>query len=299
VATFVIVCATALLAAACAAQEAVPIVTTRDVVYGKVGERELRLDIDQPRTPGAKMPVVVYIHGGAFRGGTHHGDQNRRFAAQGYFCVSIEYRLSGEAKWPAQIHDCKAAIRWLRANAERYRLDSERIGVWGHSAGGHLAALLGTSGDQADLEGASGNPGHSSRVSCVVDCFGPTNFLAMIGEPGMDHAGPDSPESQLLGKPLRQVPELVHQADPCTWVTPASPPFLIQHGERDMVVPCSQSRLLAEALQKACVEVTLDVVAGADHGFRGADRETLAALNTEVDSFFRRHLRGTPTEPPH
>jgi len=276
----------------CAAQSTPGVTTTRDVVYGKVGDRELRLDIDQPSTPGDKMPAIAYIHGGAFKMGDQHGTENRSLAALGYFCVNVEYRLSGEAKWPAQVHDCKAAVRWLRANAERYHIDPDRIGVWGHSAGGHLAALVGTSGDVPELEGSSGNPGHSSKVACVVDCFGPTNFLAMVGQPGMDHGSADSPESALFGRAIAEVPELVKQADPCTYASKSSPPFLIAHGTKDMMVPYNQSELLAEALTKAGAEVTLRPVAGADHGFRGADKATLAALNAEIEGFFAKHLGG-------
>jgi acetyl esterase/lipase len=268
--------------------------TTRDVVFGRAGTRELHLDIDQPANPGAKMPVIVYIHGGAFKFGSYHGPENHPLAAAGFFCVNVEYRLSGEAIWPAQIYDCKAAIRWLRANAAAYHLDVDRIGVWGHSAGGQLAALIGTSGDVPELEGDSGNPGFSTKVACVVDGFGPTNFLRMVAEPGIDRAAARAPASELLGKPIEEVPELVKQADPCTYVKPGCPPFLIQHGTADMVVPFSQSTLLFDTLIAAGADVTLHAVGGAGHGFSGADPSTHAALNAEVMGFFRQHLRARP-----
>lgn len=275
----------ACLLAGCAVQTP-GVKTTRDVVYGHVGARELHVDLDQPDpAPAGKLPVIVYIHGGAFKLGNHHGGENRSLAGLGYFCVNVEYRLSGEAKWPAQINDCKAALRWVRSKAVEYNLDVDRIGVWGHSAGGHLAALLGTSGDVKALEGDSGSPGFSTRVACVVDCFGPTNFLAM----GHGEAG--SPESELLGKPLAEVPELVRQADPCTYVTKTTPPFLLQHGTHDRSVPFGQSQLLHDALVKAGVEVTLHPVDGADHIFRGASRATLAALTAEQRAFFAQHLK--------
>jgi len=280
-----------LLTMACTRSGSGSVSRTRNVVYGHAGARDLHLDIEQPNPPLPRMPAVVHIHGGGFAFGSYHGRDNLALAALGFFCINVEYRLSGEAKWPAQIHDCKAAIRWLRANAERYHIDPERIGVWGESAGGHLAAMVGTSGDVPSLEGDSGSPGLSSKVACVVDRYGPTNFLAMVGQPGSQkHEAADSFESKLLGRPLPEVPELVRQADPCHWVTAACPPFLIQHGTKDMAVPFGQSELLADALGKVGVSVTLRRVEGADHGFGGATRAVLQQLDRELAEFFCRHL---------
>jgi acetyl esterase/lipase len=261
-----------------------------DVVYGKAGERELRLDIARPEKPPAgKMPVLVYIHGGGWRGGSRKTGANFPFAVRGYFCASIEYRLSGEATWPAQVHDCKAALRWLRANAEKYHLDTDRIGVWGHSAGGHLAALIGTSGDVPELEGKSGSPGFSTRVAAVVDCFGPTDFLAMIDQPSrVDRHGAGCPEALLLGKPLREVPDLVRQANPITYVDAKDPPFLILHGDHDDVVPINQSELLHAALQKAGVPSTFRSVKGAGHGGPGFETPEVRGW---ISDFFDRQLR--------
>jgi acetyl esterase/lipase len=158
------------------------VVVHRDLVYGDGGGRPLKLDLVLPQpAPDKPLPLVVFIHGGGWRGGDKAGGIARvtpLVATGDYVGATIGYRLSGEATWPAQIHDCKAAIRWLRANADQYHIDPERIGVWGSSAGGHLVNMLGASGGVTELEGSGGSAEHSSRVSCVVPFCGPTNFLA-------------------------------------------------------------------------------------------------------------------------
>ena len=159
------------------------VVIERDVRYGDADDDPLLLDIVRPKEPSEQpRPVIAFIHGGAWSGGSKEIMVGPLvpFAASGdYFCVSIEYRLSGMATWPAQIHDCKAAIRWLKANARTYHIDPEKIGVWGSSAGGHLVSMLGVSADVPELEGDSGTPGVSSRVACVVDYCGPSDFMAL------------------------------------------------------------------------------------------------------------------------
>ena len=159
------------------------VVVQHDVRYGKAGDRPLLLDIIRPKEDSAApRPVIAFIHGGGWRGGDKASAMGNLlpFAAFGnYFCVSIEYRLSGVATWPAQIHDCKAAIRWLKANAKQYNIDPEKIGVWGGSAGGHLVSMLGVSGGAKELEGDCGSPEQSSRVACVVDFCGPSDFMAI------------------------------------------------------------------------------------------------------------------------
>ena len=189
--------------------------------------------------------------------------------SDGYAVASINYRLSHEAIFPAQIHDCKGAVRWLRAHAGEYGLDPARVGAWGDSAGGHLVALLGTSGDVAELEGTVGGNGEqSSRVQAVCDWFGPTDMLQIGGFPSdIDHNGPDSPEARLFGGPIHEKRDLVTQANPITYIRADAPPFLIVHGDRDPIVPLHQSELLADALRAAGVPVRLITVAGAGHGF--------------------------------
>src|SRR5581483_3788056 len=154
-----------------------------DVVYGKAGDIDLKLDLYLPKAEAKKpRPVVVWIHGGGWSGGNKSsGARLADLVSTGdYAGVSVGYRLTGVAPWPAQIHDCKAAIRWIRANAKKYNFDPDRIGVWGSSAGGHLVSMLGTSGDVKDLEGSNGSPGQSTRVRCVVDFCGPSDFLAFV-----------------------------------------------------------------------------------------------------------------------
>jgi acetyl esterase/lipase len=265
--------------------------TIKDVVYGQVGDRKLHLDIDEPDPPLAHMPVIVYLHGGAWKAGSYHGTTNRWFASLGYFCVSVEYRLSGEAPWPAQITDPKAAIRWLRANAEAYRLDAAHIGVWGHSSGAHLAALLGTSGDVPELEGDGGNLGFSTRVQCVVDCFGPTNLFDLVCALGRDSAEvPDEAVREMFGRPVKDAMDLVRQADPRTYISEQTPPFLIQHGTKDRVVPLNQALMLARSLESHGVETILHQVKGADHGFRGINRAAQDRLGVQMAWFFNHWL---------
>jgi len=265
----------------------------KDVVFGTGGERPLRLNIARPKQlPEEPMPVIAFIHGGGWRNGNYNGPRTYPFAARGYFAVNIEYRLSGEATFPAQIHDCKAAIRWLRANAEKYHINPDRIGVWGSSAGGHLAALLGTSGGVPELEGEGGSEGFSSRVQAVVDWYGPTDLSKMGGR----YDRPDSPVCRLLGGSLHERMELVRMANPITYVTPDDPPFLFIHGEKDHVVPFNQSELLYEALKEAEVDATLIKVENADHGFQpnppdAAIKPALQEIFEMTVDFFDKHIK--------
>ena len=246
-----------------------------DIEYASTPEKKLLLDVYRaPAAEGAMRPLVVWIHGGAWRGGSK--DNPRRvigLAERGYVVASITYRLSGEAIFPAQIHDCKAAIRWLRAHAAEYGFDPDRVGVAGSSAGGHLVALLGTSGGVADLEGSvGGSLDQSSRVQAVVDMFGPTDFLQMDAHslnPNFLHDAADSPESQLIGGPIQDNPDKVARANPITYVTPDDPPFLIIHGDLDPTVPYHQSELLQAALEEAGVSSELYKVVGGKHGREG------------------------------
>jgi acetyl esterase/lipase len=261
----------------------------RDVEYGRAGDRPLKLDMLRPKAASQRpRPVLAFIHGGGWRGGDKAGairGQLFPFAMSGdYVCVSIGYRLSGEAIWPAQIHDCKAAIRFLRANASRYGLDPEKIGVWGVSAGGQLVSLLGTSGDVPQLEGDNGTPGVSSRVACVVDFCGPSDFLAFAEErPVMQRSG--SPLDLLFGGPLAEKREVAIAASPVTYASAGDPPFLIVHGTEDMTVPLDQAERMAAALTKAGVHVTLVKVEGAGHALGGP--QVLARVRSFLDKYLR------------
>ncbi len=262
----------------------------KDVEYGTGGGRALTLDILRPaERPKGKMPALVYIHGGGFsKGDKSQGlRMNAGAAARGYFTATIEYRLCGEAIFPAAIEDCKCAVRWLRAHAEEYGVDPERIGVWGHSAGGSLAALVGTSGGVEALEGKDGWEGESSRVACVVDGYGPTDFLTITEMRG---GGRDS-EMGYIGGPFHEHEERSRQASATTHVTKDDPPFLILHGTGDPVVPFEQSKTFAEALSKAGVDVTFVPVTDGGHGW-GPNRE----VDARVDDFFDKHLMGKEVE---
>jgi len=229
-----------------------------DIPYASMSEAQ-KLDIYLPESGNGPFPVIVSIHGGGFAAGDKRGAQVEPMLEglkSGYAVISINYRLSGEEIWPAQIYDCKAAIRWIRANADKYNFDSDNIAAWGGSAGGHLSAMLGTSGDMEKLEDMSlGNQQYSSSIQAVVDWFGPTDFLKMdeqLEESGvpdpMIHSIPGAPESNLLGRDITLVPELVKEADPGTYVSSDDPPFFIQHGTEDNLVPYQGSVLLARKL---------------------------------------------------
>lgn len=239
-----------------------------DVQVASVGDRALTMDIHYPDTGGPTWPVVVYIHGGGWRQGSNKNAPTRKLLPAGFVVACITYRFSNEVIFPAQIHDCKGAVRFLRAHADELKLDTERLGVWGHSAGGHLAALLGTTAGSKEHEGQTGgNLEYSSAVQAVADYFGPSDFLALAGpEAKIDHMREDSPESRLLGGPATSRPELARLASPAEFVSPDAPPFLIVHGNQDRLVPLDQSRRLHEALQSAGVESRLIVVENGGHG---------------------------------
>jgi len=242
----------------------------RDIAYVAGGHERQKLDLYLP-TRGSGWPLVVSIHGGAFRMGSKDGEPSRSagaFVARGFAVAAINYRLSQHAVFPAQIEDCKAAVRWLRAHAAQYGYDPGRFGVIGSSAGGHLAAMLGTAGSTAEFDGG-GYANGSSRVQAVVDRFGPTDFLQMDAHKlpaGQVHNTPDSPESQLVGGRIHDNPDNLRRANPITYITRDAPPFLVIHGDRDPLVPHHQSELLVAALKKAGVPVTFYTVKGGGHG---------------------------------
>ena len=256
----------------------------RDLEYVRGGHERQRLDLYLPPN-GTNVPLVIWVHGGAFRAGSKDRCPALWLVREGYAVASINYRLSQHARFPAQIEDCKAAVRWLRARASDYGLDPNRFGAWGASAGGHLVALLGTAGAVKEFDQGE-HLAVSSRVQAVCDWFGPTDFTQMSKFPSrMDHDAADSPESQLLGGPVQQFKDRAARANPITYVSRETPPFLIMHGDQDPLVPLNQSELLHAALQRAGVPVTFHVVKGAGHGFAGPE------LTAMVRDFFQKHLR--------
>lgn len=269
-----------------------------DIPYAGTDHPRQRLDLLLPkaRSNDKPLPVVVAIHGGAWMGGDRRQVLPRLFpyvAGGQYAGVSIGYRLSQDAIWPAQIHDCKAAIRWIRGNAKKYNLDPDKIGVIGWSAGGHLVAMLGTAGNVKDLEGDLGDfDDQSSRVTCVVDFFGPADMLTIGDYPSqMKHFSPDAPEAKLLGGAIPENKDKARSASPVAFVSEDDPAFLIVHGTRDPLVPYEQSVALRDALRKAGVPVALITVEDGGHGgFRNPE------IERRVDAFFDFHLRGTKAE---
>jgi acetyl esterase/lipase len=264
----------------------------RDVVYAQMNGRELALDLYWHPGAGEPEPLVVWIHGGAWMSGDKSWMPPVLYLLDnGFAMTSIDYRLSQEALFPAQIEDCKAAIRWLRANAARYNLDPDRVGAWGESAGGHLAALLGTAGDVAAWDQQGGNREYSSRVQAVCDWFGPSDLLQMgVMKSGFDHNAADAPEALLIGGLVQENKEKAKRANPITYITPETPSFFIMHGEQDDVVPLGQSELLHRALVEAGLDSTLMVIPGMGHGVMELDKEHWAELQRNVVDFFKRTL---------
>jgi acetyl esterase/lipase len=243
------------------------VIVHRDLAYVAGGHERQKLDLYLPKE-GARLPLIINIHGGAFKMGSKEQGVPTEYLAQGYAVASINYRLSQHAKFPAQIQDCKAAVRWLRAHAYEYRLDPNHFAAWGASAGGHLAAMLGTTGDTKEFDFGA-NLDQASRVQAVVDYFGPTDFLQMDTHRlpnGQVHDAANSPESELIGGAIQDNKAKTAKANPITYVTPGAPPFLICHGDQDPLVPHHQSELLEIALKKAGIPVTFYTVKGAGHG---------------------------------
>jgi acetyl esterase/lipase len=204
-------------------------------------------------------------------------------AQAGVAVASVDHRLSGEATWPAQLHDAKAAVRWLRARAGELGIDAGRVAAWGESSGGHLAALLGLTEGDAELEGAVGVTGPSSAVSAVVAWYAPSDVAAVATDLGTDPHDPATREALLLGAAAVDVPERAAQASPISHVSPAAPPFLLLHGAVDRVIPVVQSERLYEALLEAGVAVELDVYEDADHMWLGSADAAEKALVRTID----------------
>ena len=265
----------------------------KDLEYGHAGSTAMRLDLYLPEKRDTPLPLLIWVHGGAWRSGSKDNPGPAlQFASEGYAVAQVGYRLSGQAIFPAQIYDCKAAVRWLRANSQQYGLDPNRFAAWGSSAGGHLVALLGTSGGVKELEGDVNQLQTSSRVQAVVDWFGPTDFLQITNEShNSEFNAADSPVTELLGGTVAEKTQLAAQASPITFVTKDAPPFLIMHGDQDQTVPIKQSLRFYNALKKAGVDATFIPVKGAGHGSLGP-----GAIGP-VREFLRRTLGTGPASP--
>jgi len=270
---------------------------TRNIPYAdeRINRQKLDIAVPEKRSTDKPLPVIVLIHGGGWQGGTHGPFLNRAIPlvrSGDYAAVSIGYRLTDVASWPTQIHDCQAGLRWVKANAEKYNWDPDKIVLWGSSAGGHLVAMLGVSADVEELDGKFGpHADQSLKVAGVIDYFGPANMLTMGDPPGFErHNSPDSPESKLLGGPAKENVEVAKSASPQFHVSEGDAPFLILHGTKDTTVPFQQSVDFHDALTKAGVDSILVPVNGAGHGFAGQE------VNQRVEAFLSKILLGKDVE---
>lgn len=256
-----------------------------DVEYGKAGDVKLELDIARPEKSSEPAPCIVVIHGGGWRAGNRkqHVDAILQLAKQGYVAATISYRFAPEHKFPAQIEDAKCAVRYLRANADKYNLDPDRIGAIGFSAGAHLSMLLGTMGKEDGMEGNGGHADQPSQVQCVVAFFGPTEL-------GAD----DVPKNviglvdDLVGATKDEKPELRKAASPVTYVSSGDAPTLIYHGTKDVLVPYTQAFKMVDAMTAAGVPGRVELILGAGHGWGGP--ELMRTLEGSV-KFFDQELK--------
>lgn len=255
--------------------------TWSDINYAGDGRTYHNMDIYLPEMDRSAFPVVILIYGSAWRSNNGKGadmhNLGRALLDAGFAVITPNHRSSSDAVFPAQLHDIRAVVRFVRANAENYRIDTSFIGITGSSSGGHLASLTGTSGHldkysvgdiTMDLEGSIGGyPEFSSQVDAVCSWFGPTDFLIMDScGSTMVHDAPYSPESVLVGGPVQENPERCALANPVTYVTSSSPPFLLIHGDADPLVPHCQSRVLHEVLQQAGADCEYILIPGGEHG---------------------------------
>jgi acetyl esterase/lipase len=261
------------------------------VQYGTAEDgKALLLDMAYPReTPGMprpeKTPVIIEVHGGGWHLGERSIGRGLLMPLQGFFYASIDYRMSHEAVFPAQIHDVKAAIRWVRAHADRYNLDPDRIGLYGGSAGGHLVTLATATADVPELEGACGWEGHSTRVGAVAAVNPPTDMTVSAEEWPWLHQN-DGPADWLFGGPVKDRAELVKSSGAMTYIHADAPPHLLLHGTEDDIVPFSQAEKLHKALLELGVESTLVAFEGVDHALYGYTVQ----IWEHVMPFFKKHL---------
>jgi acetyl esterase/lipase len=294
-------CASSSLAAASADQKPKPslpgVKSELDIQYVPDGDSAQRLDLYLPEHESDHpLPIIVWIHGGGWQAGSKSGCPAVFMVPLGYAAASVEYRFSQKAVFPAQIEDCQAAIRWIRANSKKYNIDPDHIGVWGASAGGHLVALLGTAGGKNAFPKIGGNDNESDRVQAVCDWFGPADFTTVMAQAAADKTknvfkfnSPSDPYSNLIGGKLGEDQAKCEAVSPVHYVSKDNPPFLIMHGTTDALVPFAQSVELADALKKAGVEVMLQPFPGSGHG---GPAFGLRPAHQLVVKFMDKHLKG-------
>lgn len=273
----------------------------KDIAYVEGGDESQKLDLYLPEKPSDKpLPLIVHIHGGGWRAGSRFPCPVTGMVLKDYVVASIGYRFSQKAVFPAQIQDCQAAIRWLRAHAGQYNLDPGRVGVIGGSAGGHLSALVGTSGGRKAFPPVGGHEDQSDRVQAVCDIFGPSDFSTVVRQAAEDRNvrnifafnTPSDPYSALIGARLDDKPK-ADAASPVHYVSKDTPPFLILHGTHDALVPYAQSVQFEAALKEKDVPVWLQTLPGSGHGGPAFAKPAVLRL---TQNFFDKHLKGADVE---
>ena len=273
------------------AQESVPdsVMFEKDIEYTNPDDQHLQLNMARPKAGNGPFPAVVCIHGGGFRAGTRDGFNSLciQLAERGYIAVTVSYRLAPKYQFPAAVHDVKAAVRWLRANADKYHIDPDRIGTTGGSAGGHLTQFLGVTSGVKRFEGDGGNAEFSSSVKCVVNFYGPSDFTKSYD------ASVDAAEvlPLFLGGNLQEQRHRHIEASPLYWVTPEAAPTLCIHGTNDKYVAHEQAVWLIDRLSASDVEATLMTIEGGDHGFGKSTPEVKSQIENARFEFFDKHLK--------
>lgn len=255
------------------------------IEYSNPDNQHLQVNLARPKGDGP-FPAILCIHGGGFRAGTRQGYDGliRRLAQQGYVAATASYRLAPKYQFPGAVHDVKAAVRWLRANAGKYRINPDRIGVTGGSAGGHLAQFLGVTAGVKQFEGEGGHPEQSSAVTCVVNYYGPSDFTQSYGKSVDAH----EVLPLFLGGNLEQARQRHVVSSPLYWVTPNAAPTLFVHGTKDNYVAFEQAQWIFDRMKAAGVPVEMLALEGAGHGFKGEDAQKAEAA---MLAFFERYLK--------
>jgi acetyl esterase/lipase len=279
--------ALALTLTARAAEQPIPddVTFERGVEFANPDNQHLQLDIARPKKADAALPAVICIHGGGFRAGKRESYDPLcvTLAQHGYVAATVTYRLAPQYPFPAAVYDCKASVRWLRANAAKYGIDPQKIAVWGSSAGGHLAQFLGVTNGVEMFEGTE-NPGVSSKVACVVNYYGPSDLTKSYGK------SVDAAEvlPLFLGGDLTTKRREHILASPLYWVTPIAAPTISLQGTDDKYVNYEQATWLVDRLKAAMVEVEFVTLPGAGHGFKGDDAKKAEAASI---AFLDKHLK--------
>jgi acetyl esterase/lipase len=280
---------------------AAEVVFEKDIVYGKGGDVDLKLDLAHPKDGNGPFPAIVFIHGGGWMGGSRemYDDDIQTAAGKGYVAVTITYRLTDPDKttgkpkhpWPAQIEDAKCAVRWLRANADKYHIDTKHIGATGASAGGHLSLMLGVCDETANFEGHGGNVNQSSRVQAVVNYYGPTELASA-------HAGTRPATKKafegLFGTTPDKAADAYKAASPVTYLSKDDPPMLTLHGSEDPAVVPEQAALFSRAAMKAGATNIITYFNREGHGFKSEFARKEA--EKQMYEWFDKYLKGQSTK---